>query len=126
MWLKKTDTEISALFAPKAVYTESWGPEYRGVVEIQHWFDEWNTRGSVRRWEIRQFFHKEDQTIVEWFFEAQMADGRTEAFDGMTLIEWTAENQIRRLKEFGCNIDRYDPYAAGGTPVFRDEKALWF
>ena len=29
MWLTKQDTGIRDLFAPDAVYIESWGPEYR-------------------------------------------------------------------------------------------------
>ena len=34
--------------------------------------------------------------------------------------------EICFLQEFGCNQHRYDPYAQGDTPVFRDEKPLWF
>ena len=30
------------------------------------------------------------------------------------------------LQEFGCNENRYDPYAQGKTPVFREDQALWF
>ena len=30
------------------------------------------------------------------------------------------------LKEFGCNINHYDPYEHGDEPQFRDEKAGWF
>ena len=31
MWLTKRDTGIRDLFAPDAVYIESWGPEYHGA-----------------------------------------------------------------------------------------------
>ena len=65
MWLDRQDTGIEDLFAPDAVYIESWGPAYRGREKIKLWFDEWNTRGTVERWDIRQYFHKEDQTVVE-------------------------------------------------------------
>ena len=58
MWLDKQDTGILELFAPNAVYIESWGPEYHGSRKIKLWFDEWNTRGAVERWDIRQYFHK--------------------------------------------------------------------
>lgn len=50
MWLTRTDTGIVDLFAPDALYIESWGPEYRGAEKIRHWFEEWNTRGTVLRW----------------------------------------------------------------------------
>lgn len=126
MWLEKTDLGIREIFAPDARYIESWGPEYHGVEAIRHWFREWNSRGTVLQWDIRQFFHKGDQTVVEWYFRNRMRDGDPEAFDGMTLIRWTPEGQIAFLQEFGCNENRYDPYRNGPEPVFRDEKAMWF
>ena len=78
------------------------------------------------RWDIRQFFHKGDQTVVEWTFANRMDDGRREVFEGMTLVRWTATGQIARLQEFGCNLDTYDPYRNGDPPMFREERALWF
>ena len=47
MWLDKQDTGMEELFAPDAVYIESWGPEYHGSRKIKLWFEEWNTRGTV-------------------------------------------------------------------------------
>ena len=52
MWLDKQDTGIEELFAPDAVYIESWGPEYHGSRKIKLWFDEWNSRGTVEHWDI--------------------------------------------------------------------------
>ena len=74
MWLQKSALGISDVFSDDAVYIESWGPEYRGLPRIRQWFDEWNTRGSVLRWDIRQFFHKGDQTVVEWCFKDAIHD----------------------------------------------------
>ena len=126
MWLQGCDAGVEELFDPNAVYIESWGPEYHGLEKIRHWFREWNTRGVVLRWDIRQFFHKEDQTVVEWVFENRMGGGKAEAFEGMTLVRWTGEGKIRFLQEFGCNENRYDPYENGPEPQFRDEQAMWF
>lgn len=126
MWLDKQDTGIEELFAPDAVYIESWGPEYHGNGKIKLWFDEWNTRGTVERWDIRQYFRKGDQTVVEWAFRCVMADGTVQSFDGLSLIRWNEAGQICFLQEFGCNENRYDPYAQGNTPAFREEQALWF
>ena len=39
MWLDKQNTGIEDLFAPDAVYIESWGPEYHGSGKIKLWFD---------------------------------------------------------------------------------------
>ena len=126
MWLDRQDTGIEDLFAPDAVYIESWGPAYCGREKIKLWFDEWNTRGTVERWDIWQYFHKEDQTVVEWSFRCTMTDGTVQSFDGLSLIRWNAAGQICFLQEFGCNENRYDPYTNGKTPVFRDEPAMWF
>ena len=126
MWLDKQDTGIEELFAPGAVYIESWGPEYHGNRKIKLWFDEWNSRGTVERWDIRQYFHKEDQTVVEWVFRCAMTDGTIQSFDGLSLIRWNEAGQICFLQEFGCNENRYDPYAQGKTPAFREEQVLWF
>ena len=126
MWLRKQDMGIRDVFSDDAVYVESWGPEYPGAAKIKLWFDEWNTRGSVRQWDIRRYFHDGDWTAVEWYFKDAMNDGRVEAFEGMSLIRWTRDGKICFLKEFGCNESRYDPYQNSTTPQFREEKAMWF
>ena len=91
-----------------------------------HPFQEWNTRGKVVIWEIKQFFHKGDQTIVEWYFKNEMNNGSIEEFDGISLVEWIEDNRIKSLKEFGCNRNTYNPYQEGDTPQFRAEKVNWF
>ena len=126
MWLKKADLGILSLFSEDAVYIESWGPEYRGAQKIKLWFDEWNTRGTVLQWDILQFFHREDQTVVQWYFRNQMNGGRVEAFDGLSLIRWDPAGRICFLQEFGCNESRYDPYQDGPVPKFREGSAAWF
>ena len=126
MWLQQEDKGIDNIFAEDVVYIESWGPKYESRAAVKHWFDEWNTRGKVVIWDIKQYFHKGNQTIVEWHFRNEMNSGVIEQFDGMTLIEWTQDSKIRFLKEFGCNINNYNPYRNGDTPQFRDEKANWF
>ena len=90
------------------------------------WFREWNTRGKVVRWDVEQFFHKGDQTVVEWSFRNEMKNGTVEEFHGLSLVRWDGEDHIVFLQEFGCNIHNYDPYEAGETPVFRDEPSVWF
>ena len=126
MWLKQKDLGIDNIFTENAVYTESWGPEYHTRQLIKHWFQEWNTRGKVVTWEIKQFFHKENQTMAEWYFKNEMQDGSVEEFDGCSLVEWAENGQIKSLKEFGCNLHRYNPYQKGNVPQFQDGAAKWF
>ena len=126
MWLEKKDLGMDDIFAENVSYTESWGPCYSNRETVKHWFQEWNMRGSVIAWDIKQFFHKENQTIVEWYFKNKMNAGNVEAYEGMSLIKWTSDDKIALLKEFGCNENRYDPYKDGDIPRFRDENAKWF
>lgn len=126
MWLTKQDTGISKIFTPNAEYFESWGPRYIGSERIKQWFDEWNNRGKVYTWDIKQYIHNENQTIVEWYFKCVLDDGTVQAFDGVSLVKWNDNGQIKFLKEYGCNIDNYDPYENGPTPQFKSEKSLWF
>ena len=77
-------------------------------------------------WDIKQFFHKENQTVAEWYFKNEMASGKTEEFDGISLVEWTAENQIKSLKEFGCNRSHYNPYESGDTPGSEINRQIGF
>ena len=78
------------------------------------------------QWDIKQFFHTDSQTVVEWYFKNTMNDGTVESFEGMSLIRWDQEGRICALKEFGCNENRYDPYQNGPVPQFRDGAAMWF
>ena len=107
MWLNQQDMGIDDIFTEDVLYTESWCPK-------------------VVIWEIKQFFHKGDQTIVEWYFKNEMNNGSIEEFDGISLVEWTEDNKIKALKEFGCNRNTYNPYQEGDTPQFKAEKANWF
>lgn len=126
MWLQQKDLGIDDIFAEDVIYIESWSPKYENRITVKHWFEEWNTRGKVLVWDIKQYFHKESQTIVEWYFKNEMNDGSIEEFDGMSLIEWTSDNKIKLLKEFGCNLNNYNPYQHGDVPQFRKEQANWF
>lgn len=126
MWLRGEDSGILDIFTENAVYVESWGPEYHGAEKIRRWFAEWNTRGRGLKWDIKQYFHRGGQTVVEWFFHCKMKDGTEQAFDGISLVKWTGGGKTAFLQEFGCNTVRYDPYAAGPSPVFRAEASLWF
>lgn len=55
-----------------------------------------------------------------------MKDGTRQSFDGISAITWSMNEKIVKLQEYGCNTERYDPYANSENPVFRDEKSLWF
>ena len=57
MWLTQQDLGMDDIFAEDVIYTESWSPKYNNRQVVKHWFNEWNTRGKVMEWKIKQFFH---------------------------------------------------------------------
>ena len=120
MWLRGEDFGIRDIFAPEAVYTESWGPVYHGADVIGHWFREWLTRGRVLVWNIHRFFHAGDQTAITWFFQCQMGSGEPTGFEGVSVVRWTEDGKIASLTEYCCEPNQYDPYADGPEPVFTD------
>lgn len=126
MWLKQQDLGIDNIFSEDVIYIESWSPMYVNRRTVKHWFNEWNTRGRVVIWDIKQFFHKGNQTVVEWYFKNEMNTGSIEEFDGISLIEWTSDNKVKILKEFGCNRNNYNPYQKSDKPQLRDKKTIWF
>lgn len=73
MWLAKKDLGIFNVFSDNAVYIESWGPEYHGSKKIKLWFEEWNTRGTVLQWDIKQFSIKAIKPLL----------------NGISKIRWT-------------------------------------
>ncbi len=109
MWLKDRDLGILDIFTDDALYIESWGPEYKGALNIKRWFDEWNVNAQVKVWDIKQFIHSENQTVVEWYFACVDA-GEEAELDGVSIIKWTGDNKIKYLKEFACKVDTYNPY----------------
>ena len=59
-------------------------------------------------------------------FKNEMNNGNIEEFDGISLVEWTKDDKIKSLKEFGCNLNNYNPYEHSDQPEFREERASWF
>lgn len=112
MWLENDVIPINDIFAEDVTYSESWGPEYNGIEAVRYWFVEWNKRGKVYIWNIKQFIHQDNKTAVEWYFRNQMNDGTVENFDGVSIIEWNENNQIKSLKEFGSKLPHYNPYVS--------------
>ena len=46
MWLTGERQELSRLFDKNVYYSESWGPEYHGIAQLEHWFDDWTQQGK--------------------------------------------------------------------------------
>ncbi len=109
LWERKEDLDFSNIFDKDVIYIESWGAKYYSLEEVKTWFNEWIKTGEVINWTIKQFFHKDNQTVVEWFFECKMYENNEiSCFDGISLVKWSEENKIYFLKEYKCEVDTFD------------------
>ena len=108
-WLNKNANILKETFASKAIYSECYGPEYKGAEVIERWFEDWNKLGRVIVWDIKQFIHQANMTVVEWHFKCEY-EGNVGEFDGISLIEFNDDNYIVSLKEFQSKIPHYYPY----------------
>ena len=108
-WLQKNSTILKNTFTQNTIYSECYGPEYHGLEIIEQWFHDWNKQGTVLVWDIKQFIHQGDLTVVEWFFKYEH-NGHSGEFNGLSLIEFNSDNYIVRLKEFQSKLPHYSPY----------------
>lgn len=109
-WLENNCSVLKDIFDSNVSYSECYGPEYHGIDTVTTWFKEWNKRGKVLVWDIKQFIHQGNISVVEWYFKCRY-DGEIEEFDGVSLIEFNGDNYIVSLKEFQSKIPHYYPYS---------------
>ena len=108
-WLSKNGTALSMIFADDVVYSECYGPEYRGLNQIQRWFSDWNLRGTVLQWDIRNTIESGSTLCVEWYFRCEY-DGNMDGFDGVSWIEFDDCGKIKALREFQSKAEHCFPY----------------
>lgn len=107
-WIVKDPTVIERVFTPDAVYVESYGPVYENRKQIKKWFADWNTHGSVLRWDIFDIYEIPDGVAVKWYFECDY-DGNIDGFDGVTIALFDA-GQIKSLEEYASKHEHIYPY----------------
>lgn len=108
-WVEDDPAVLEKTFGEEIVYSECYGPEYRGLGQIKQWFSDWNQRGKVLEWRIKSFLHEGDRTVVEWYFRCEY-DGKESGFDGVSLIEFGESGKIVSLKEFQSRAEHEFPY----------------
>lgn len=109
IWLKKQAPDFHSIFDKDIEYSECYGPVYKGIDQIEKWFSDWHTKGSILSWNIKNFIHQNNFSAVEWDFSCQYEDN-TDNFDGVTLVEFNNEKKIIFLKEFQSKSQHYYPY----------------
>lgn len=108
-WLSKNGAVLPMIFADDVIYSECYGPEYRGLNQIQHWFSDWNQRGTVLQWDIKNMIESGSTLCVEWYFRCEF-DGCVDGFDGVSWIEFDEAGKIVSLREFQSKPEHHYPY----------------
>lgn len=108
-WITKDEAVLPIIFSDKVIYTECYGPQYQGVSQIRRWFADWNLRGTVLQWNIKNVLESGNTLCVEWYFRCEY-DGVTDGFDGVSWIEFDEAGKIVNLREFQSKSEHHDPY----------------
>ena len=108
-WVDADIDTVRELFSDDIVYSECWGPEYRGIGQITRWFEDWNKKGRVLEWRIKRTVEQGDTLVAEWYFECEY-EGNTDGFDGVTIADLDNDGRICRLSEFQSKAEHIFPY----------------
>ncbi len=109
-WLCQDRTGFEDIFSENVVYSECYGPEYNGLLQVNRWFDDWNQHGKVLVWEIKHIWQDGDTCIAEWYFSCEYM-GAVAGFDGVTLARFGSDNKILMIQEFQSKAEHEFPYA---------------
>jgi len=110
MWLSKDISGIEEIFEDVILYSESYGPEYHGLVQFKKWFVDWCRHATVLEWNVKQFITQDKVTVVEWYYECNY-DGVIYGFDGVSIVEFNENEKICSIKEFKSRAEHNSPYA---------------
>lgn len=108
-WIDKDLETFRNTFSLNAVYTECYGPEYHGLIQLLQWFCDWNRRGSVLEWKINRYLETGNTAVIEWYFRC-VFDGDEDAFDGVTVADFDREGKIIKLCEYQSKAEHNYPY----------------
>lgn len=108
-WFEPTWNQFEDIFSQDVYYSESWGPEYRGIQEIKKWFRQWQQQAYLLKWDIKKIIHKDKYSVIEWNFACNDHQ-KIHEFDGLTLLEWNHALKIKSLKEFASSLPKYRPF----------------
>ena len=108
-WIDVDLRTVKEIFSDDIIYSECYGPEYHGLPQIIQWFEEWNSKGRVLEWTIKQTIEHKQTIIAEWYFKCSY-EGNIDGFDGVTIADFDNNGKIVLLREFQSKAEHYCPY----------------
>ena len=113
-WLHADRDGLLALLSPDIVVVECYGPEYRGLEEVEAWFDDWHAKGGrVLAWDVDEAGSFQEGVCLKWRFVCRW-DGRESGFDGVSLMKFDEAGRISRVEEFSAKAEHIRPYRKEG------------
>lgn len=109
-WLENNIEVVKHTFSEDVIYSECYGPEYRGLQQILKWFTDWNQHGQVLEWSIKRIFQQDNTVVAEWYFKCDY-DHNIDGFDGVTIADFDQNGKIMKLCEFQSKVEHYYPYS---------------
>ena len=67
-WMDKDINVVKEIFSYDIIYSECYGPVYKGIGQIIRWFGDWNRKGTVLQWDIKRVIVSGNTAIAEWYF----------------------------------------------------------
>lgn len=101
-WLNKDEKPLTDIFAEDIIYSECYGPEYHGIRQIQQWFHDWNQKGTVQKWDVKQIYISRNTAIIEWYFQCNYCNTQG-AFDGVTIAQFDENTKYTTSKNSSPN-----------------------
>lgn len=108
-WVNNDISIMEKIFSDNAIYTECYGPKYRSKNQMLKWFKEWQEKGKVVAWLIKNIYEVDKILVVEWNFECIWEEKKSN-FDGVSIVEFDENNRIINLREFESKATHYYPY----------------
>lgn len=108
-WINNDISIINKNFSTDISYTECYGAKYKSKESLLKWFKDWQMKGNVISWDIKNIYECQETIIVEWNFKCEW-DNNISDFDGVSIVEFDENNLIVNLREFESKSKHYFPY----------------
>ncbi len=108
-WIKKDFSILEEVFNKEVYYSECYGPAYKGLDQVEKWFKDWNEKGTVLVWDIKEHVVYDNILVCQWYFECEYK-GKVDGFNGVSWITFSEEDRIIELKEYQSKVPIYFPY----------------
>ncbi|MCA2391055.1 MULTISPECIES: nuclear transport factor 2 family protein [Lactococcus] len=109
-WLNKDLQKLLTALSDDIIYTECYGAQYQGKMEIEKWFRQWNNpvENKVKSWFVNKSYVDNETGFFTWTFH-YVYKGEENIFDGISLVKFSG-NKICEIQEFEQKHEKFRPF----------------